>query len=144
MTHPIAKHEKLKQEQARITEELDKLEKEEAYQQAVAFKKDIDGVLKKHGKTDADLLELLGQPSANKANKAPRKHTGKTLPWKRYTNPHTDEEVVAKSLKKPKLQEWKDEYGAKEVQNWGVPISDEEAAKALPNEPSKEQKATVK
>ena len=101
------------------------------------FKADIDEVLKKHGKTEADLLAFFHQPSAKKANKPSPRQPKKTLPWKRYTNKHTSEEVVAKSLKKPKLQEWKQEYGADEVQSWGVEISDEEAAKALSEEPQK-------
>lgn len=143
MTNPIARHEKLKQEQARIAEELKKLEQEKAYQQAVQFKADIDEVLKKHGKTEADLLAFFHQPSAKKANKSSPSQPKKTLPWKRYTNPHTDEEVIAKSLKKPELQAWKKEYG-EEVQSWGVEISDEQAARALSNEPSKGQEATVK
>lgn len=136
MTNPIAQHKKLKQEQARIAEELEKLEQEKVYQQAVQFKADIDEVLRKHGKTEADLLVFFNQPSAKKANKSSPSQPKKTLPWKRYTNKHTDEEVIAKSLKKPELQAWKKEYG-EEVQSWGVEISDEEAAKALSEEPQK-------
>jgi len=143
MTNPIAEHENLKQKQARIAEELKKLEQEERYQQALAFKKDIHDVLEKHGKTEADLLAFFHQPSAKKANKPSPRQPKKTLPWKRYTNPHTDEEVVAKSLKKPKLQEWKEEHG-EQVRDWGIEISDEEAEKALSNEPPKGQEATVK
>lgn len=134
----------MKQEKARIDEGLEKLEQEKAYQQAVQFKADIDEVLRKHGKTKADLLVFFDQSSAKKANKPSRQNAARKLPWKRYTNKHTREEVVAKSLKKPKLQEWKQEYGADEVQSWGVEISDEEAAKGLSGEPPKGQEATVK
>lgn len=144
MTNPIAQHEKLKQEQKRIAQELKYLEQEERYQQALAFKKDIDDVLEKHGKTEADLLAFFHQPSAKKANKSSPRQPKKTLPWRRYTNKHTGEEVVAKSLKNPKLQEWKQEHGEKEVRDWGVVISDEEAAKDSPDEPSKGQEATAK
>ena len=70
MSDPITQHEQLKSEQERITRELEKLEQDEAYKKAVIFKTDIQDVLAKHGKTEAELLQLCPKEHAqNTASK---------------------------------------------------------------------------
>ena len=124
MTDPITQHEQLKSEQERITRELEKLEQDEAYKKAVIFKTDIQDVLAKHGKTEAELLQLFGHSAPKNTRKTPRQKGGKSQPLKRYTNIHTGDVVEARSLRKPKLQEWKEEYGEAEVKRWAVVIED--------------------
>ena len=124
MTDPITQYEQLQQEQARIAQQLKQLEQDDAYQKAVAFKQDIQDVLAKHGKTEAELLQLFGHSAPKNTRKTPRQKGGKSQPLKRYTNIHTGDVVEARSLRKPKLQEWKEEYGEAEVKRWAVVIED--------------------
>ncbi|TDX22946.1 hypothetical protein DFO67_12616 [Modicisalibacter xianhensis] len=124
MTDPIIKHEQLMQEKQRISQEIEKLEKDDEYQKALLFKNDIEEILKLHKKTKEDLLQLFSQPSATKASKTARRKAGRTFPLKRYTNPYTGEEIIARSLKKPELQRWKAEYNEAEVKSWAKVIED--------------------
>ena len=120
MTDPITQHEQLKREQQRIQAQLEQLEKDDAYQKAVAFKKDIEDVLEMHDKTADDLLQIFGKaatPTPGKASSG--KGKGKSLPMKRYTNPHTGDVEEAKSLKNPKLAAWIEKHGADTVRGWG-------------------------
>ena len=133
MTDPITKHDQLKREQQRIQAQLEQLEKDDAYQKAIAFKQDIENVLSKHDKTADDLLQIFGKaatPTPGKASSG--KGKGKSLPLKRYTNPHTGDVEEARSLRKPKLQEWKKEYGEDTVKSWAVVIDDKDALSKTP------------
>lgn len=133
MTDPITQHEELKREQQRIQAQLEQLEKDDAYQKAVAFKKDIEDVLEMHDKTADDLLQIFGKAATPNPGKAPSgKGKGKSLPLKRYTNPHTGDVEEARSLRKPKLQTWKKEYGEAEVKRWAVVIEDKDALSTTP------------
>lgn len=127
MTDPITQHEQLKREQERITRELEQLEQDEAYKKAVEFKQDIKDVLAKHGKTHDELLQLFGHAAPKNTRKTPRQKGSKSQPLKRYTNPHTEDVVEARSLRKPKLQKWKEEYGEAEVKSWAEVIEDKDA-----------------
>lgn len=132
MTDPITQYEQLQQEQARIAQQLKQLEQDDAYQQAVAFKQDIQDVLVKHGKSEAELLQLFGHSAPKSTRKTPRQKGGKSQPLKRYTNIHTGDVVEARSLRKPKLQEWKAEYGEAEVKSWAEVIEDKDAVSKTP------------
>jgi len=92
MTDPITQHEQLKREQQRIQAQLEQLEKDDAYQKAA---------------------------TANPGKASSGKGKGKSLPMKRYTNPHTGDVEEAKSLKNPKLAAWIEQYGADTVRGWG-------------------------
>lgn len=122
----------MQQEQKRIAQQLKQLEQDDAYQQAVAFKQDIQDVLAKHGKTEAELLQLFGHSAPKSTRKPPRQKGGKSQPLKRYTNPHTDKIIEARSLRKPELQEWKEKYGEAEVKSWAVVIEDKDALSKTP------------
>lgn len=125
MTDPITQHEQLKRQQQRIQEQLEQLEKDEAYQKAVAFKKDIEDVLEMHGKTTDELLRIFGKAAKQSPGKASSgKGKGTSLPLKRYTNPHTGTVVEARSLRKPELQAWKEEYGEETVKSWAENIDE--------------------
>jgi len=132
VTDPITQHEQLKRDQQRIADKIEQLEKDEAYQQAVAFKQDIETVLKKHGKSEAELLQLFGHSAPKSTRKTPRQKGGKSQPLKRYTNTHTGDVVEARSLRKPKLQEWKAEYGEDTVKSWAEVIEDKDAVSKTP------------
>lgn len=126
MTDPITQYEQLQQKHKRIAQQLKQLEQDDAYQKAVAFKNDIQDVLKKHGKNEDDLLQLFGHSASKNTRKTTRQKGGKSQPLKCYTNPYTHEIIEARSLRKPKLQDWKKEYGEAEVKSWAVVIEDTE------------------
>lgn len=127
MTDPLTQHEQLKREQQRIARELEKLEQDEGYRKAVAFKQDISDVLRKHDKTFTDLLEMFGKDVPSSSPRTSTRKPRRSQPLKRYTNPHTGDVVEAKSLRKPELQAWKKEYGEEEVKSWGKVIEDPQA-----------------
>ena len=132
MTDPITQYEQLQQQQKHIAQQLKQLEQDDAYQQAVAFKQDIQDVLAKHGKIEAELLQLFGHSAPKNTRKTPRQKGGKSQPLKRYTNRHTGDVVEARSLRKPELQEWKDKYGEAEVKSWAEVIEDKDAVSKTP------------
>lgn len=130
MTHPIKRHENLVQEQERIEKELKELEEGKAYQEATAFKDAIERVMEQHGKTEKDLLELYGESVAKKTSKPPKK-AKKPMPLKHYYNPHTKEEVEARSFKNAKLRKWAEKYGRETVESWEFdPKEEKKPAKA--------------
>lgn len=118
MTDPLTRHKQLMREMQRISDEVEKLEKDEAYQEAIKFKEDIDEVLKKHGKTEEDLLEMLAPPMSDEPRKKSSRKPKKSLPMKRYKNPHTQESLNVKTLKDPIIKPWIEKYGLDEVKGW--------------------------
>lgn len=130
MPNPIKRHENLVQEQDRIQKERKDLENSDSYQNAIAFKEAIEKVMTEHGKTEKDLLELYGDSVAKKTSKSPKK-AKKTMPLKCYRNPHTEEEVEARSFKNAKLKEWEEKYGRETVESWELdPKKEKQSAQA--------------
>lgn len=124
MTDPLTRHQQLMREMERISDEVEKLEKDEAYQEAIKFKEDIDEVLKKHGKTEEDLLEMLAPPMSDEPRKKSSRKPRKPLEKKCFTNPHTGKSIYAKTLKDPELKPWIEEHGPDEVKSWAKGIDD--------------------
>lgn len=146
MTNLIIQHEQLKKQQERIDKELAALEQNDAFKKDMACREAIEKALKDHGKETDDLPRLFPQtvPTEPKAKSTRTKKPPKTRrPLYRYTHPKTGDVVESRGLNNKKLQAWIKEHSLEEVKRWGVEISDEEAAKALPNEPSKGQEATA-
>ncbi|WNK21206.1 hypothetical protein P1P91_05900 [Halomonas piscis] len=142
MPNPIKRHENLVQEQERIQKERKDLENSDSYQNAIAFKEAIEKVMKQHGKTETDLLELYGDSDAKKTSKSPKK-AKKSLPLKHYRNPHTEEVVEARSFKNTMLKEWAKKYGRETVEGWEFdPKTEKKPAQASDDttEPSKPDK----
>lgn len=132
MTDPITQYEKLKREQQQIADQLHKLEQDEAFKKAMAFKKEIKDVLAKHDKSEDELLQLFGHAAPKNTRKTPRQKAGKSQPLKRYTNPHTGDVVDARSLRKPELQAWKEQYDEDTVKSWAVVIEDTPSSSKAP------------
>lgn len=124
MTDPITEHDQLMRKMERIAKDLEELEKTPSYQEAVKFKEDIDEVLKKHGKTNEDLLQLLAPPTSTESQKKSSRKPRKPLAKKCFTNPHTGKSIYAKTLKDPELKPWIEEHGPDEVKSWAKKIND--------------------
>ena len=126
MTDPITQHKQLKREQQRIQAQLEKLEKDDAYQKAVAFKKDIQEVLEMHSKSEEDLLQMLTSSTSTEPQKRSSRKPRKELPEKCFINPHTGESVYAKTLKDPNLKPWIEQYGPDMVKSWMKKVDDKD------------------
>ena len=104
----------LKRKQAqleKLQKEVEKLEKQE-----LAFASDLEKLLKKYGKTHADLARV-GGGSAAKSKAAPvRKRKRRKL--KVYVNPHTKEKVETRGGNHRILKAWKAEHGSDVVESW--------------------------
>ncbi|WP_017429367.1 DNA binding protein [Vreelandella jeotgali] len=119
MTHPIKRHEHLVQEQERIKKQLQELEKDKAYKDAIDFQKAIEEVLEMYDKSKDELLELFGDAPAKKTGRSSRK-AATPKPTRHYRNPHNGETVQAKSFRNATLREWVKQYSRETVEGWEV------------------------
>ncbi|MEE4300350.1 MAG: histone-like nucleoid-structuring protein, MvaT/MvaU family [Pseudomonadales bacterium] len=108
----------LKTKQAALAElqkEVEALEKSKEIQKELAFKEDLEKLLKKYGKTMNDIVRAAGGRSARAAGTG-RKRAKRKL--KIYLNPHTKEKVETRGGNHRILKAWKAEYGADKVESW--------------------------
>lgn len=135
MTSLIADHEKLKQEQDRINQQLAALEEDANFQRDKACKEAIQNVLEQHDKTPQALVSLFPEINATATQKkaSARKPPATKRPLIRYIHPDTNETVESRGLNKKELQAWSKEYGPEKVKSWGVHVNEEAASKDATN-----------
>lgn len=108
----------LKAKQAALAElqaEVDALAKSKEIQKELAFKEELEKLLKKYGKTMNDIVKAAGGKSTRAAGTG-RKRAKRKL--KIYLNPHTKEKVETRGGNHRILRAWKAEYGADKVESW--------------------------
>ncbi len=113
---------------AKLQRELDALQNSAAYKKEQAFKKAVEALLKRHGRSKADLIEILAGdvPLLKKASKVPSK-TAKKTPKKRkarklkvYKNPKTGEVIETRGGNHTTLKAWKAKYKMDNLEAWVV------------------------
>lgn len=127
MRNSISQHEKLKQEQERLSKQLEKLENDANFRKDVTCRNKIEEILKSYEKSVDDLWELFPGALPVKTNTEatpPKKPARKKRQLIRYTHPETSEQVDAKGLNNKKLQEWIQEHGVEAVKRWGAVLED--------------------
>lgn len=111
---------KKKQIMQQLSEELEKLETDEALKKELAFEKEIKELLEANGKSARDAFEILVaiDPSLRSDDTGGTQKTRAQRPLKTYTNPHTGEVVKTRGGNQKTLIAWRSEYGAEAVQSW--------------------------
>ncbi len=103
----------------KLSEELNKMEQDQALKHDLDFEEKIKGLMKEYDKSPKDVLQILGaiDPSVAGA-KADGTGTRAKRPLKTYKNPHTGEVVKTRGGNHKTLNEWRDKYGKEAVQSW--------------------------
>ncbi len=105
-----------------LKQEIEKLESSAAFKSDITFIKDVEKVLKKHGKQAADLVvafpELEGAKRVFKAKAAATTKTRKrkTSPLRVFKHSKTGATLKAKRTNNKTLQSWAKELGVKPEQ----------------------------
>ncbi len=109
-----------KQLMEKLSEELAKLEQDQALKSELEFENKVRELMDKHKKTPKDVLQILSamDPSiaAGKAETATGSRPKRQL--KTYKNPHTGEVVQTRGGNHKTLNEWRKKYGKEAVQSW--------------------------
>lgn len=101
--------------------ELEKLEQDERLKNEVAFKEQLEVLMKEFDKSAKDVLELLNPGSASTGmGSSASSGSRRKRKLKVYRNPYTGEELKTRGGNQKVLKTWKDEYGADTVESWLV------------------------
>ena len=104
----------------KLRAELENLEGSEALKADLAFKSELEELLKRHGKTAQEAVEVL-DPNYSAEDTQPQ--TGgpqqrKKRKLKVFENPHTKERVETRGGNQKTLKAWKEEFGEDTVNGW--------------------------
>ncbi|MBA6145860.1 MULTISPECIES: histone-like nucleoid-structuring protein, MvaT/MvaU family [Pseudomonas] len=115
----LAEFRQLEQKLAQQLAELEALKGSSELQKEIEFETKLRDLLAKYGYSLRDIINLL-DPQANRQSapaataKAPRR----ARQVKHYKNPHSGEVIETKGGNHRQLKEWKQQYGADEVESW--------------------------
>lgn len=109
---------KTQEELDRLQKELARLKRSKPVQKELAFQNELQALLKKHGKTTADLAKLLRAGGLKTEAASKRAPARKQRKLKVYLNPHTGEKIETRGGNHKGLKAWKEQYGAEEVERW--------------------------
>ena len=103
----------------KLSEELNKMEQDQALKSDLEFENKVKGLMDEYKKSPKDVLQILGaiDPSVAGA-KADTSGTRAKRPLKTYKNPHTGEVVKTRGGNHKTLNEWRQKYGKEAVQSW--------------------------
>lgn len=105
----------------KLTDELSKLEQDQALQKELKFKEAVKSLLNDFEKSPRELLDVLTTIDSSLATysdtQAEKRTTRKMVTYK---NPHTGEIVKTKGGNHKTLNQWRDEFGKDEVAGWKV------------------------
>jgi len=109
-----------KQLMEQLSEELEKLEQDQALKSELAFENDVRDLMKKYDKAPKDVLQILAaiDPSIAGAKADGATGTRAKRPMKTYKNPHTGEVVKTRGGNHKTLNEWRQKWGKDAVQSW--------------------------
>ena len=100
---------------AELQKEVEALASSKDIQKELAFKEELNTLLKKYGKTIEDIVPASGSKAPRAAGTG-RKRAKRKL--KIYLNPHTNETIETRGGNHRILKAWKAEYGGDTVEGW--------------------------
>ncbi len=117
----------LEQQLMQIERELKSIEKSAAFKKETAIIRSLNNLMKKHGWSKADLINLL--QSENKLSLKQRRKTSpkakrKTRALKIYKNPHNGQIVETRGGNHKILKAWKAEYSLDTIDAWLIDTKD--------------------
>lgn len=113
-----------------LSEELNKLEEDQALKSELAFKDDVKSLMDEHGRTPADVIEIMlaidpdsaanvpEKQVAPNGKRAPASRTPKTRKMLIFKNPNTGEVVETRGANHKTLNDWRLQYGRETVKEW--------------------------
>lgn len=109
-----------KQLMEKLSEELAKLEQDQALKGELEFENKVRELMKKYEKSPKDVLQILGAIDPSIAGAKAETSTGSRAkrPMKTYKNPHTGEVVQTRGGNHKVLNEWRKKHGKETVQGW--------------------------
>lgn len=109
-----------KQLMEKLSEELAKLEQDQALKGELEFETRVRELMEKHNKSPKDVLQILGAMDPSIAGGKADSGTGSRpkRPLKTYKNPNTGEVVQTRGGNHKVLNEWRKKYGKEKVQSW--------------------------
>jgi len=109
-----------KQLMEKLSEELEKLQQDEALKSELEFENAVRELMDKHDKTPKDVLRILSTMDSSIASGKEEAATGNRpkRQLKTYRNPHTGEVVQTRGGNHKTLNEWRKKYGKEAVQSW--------------------------
>lgn len=121
----LADYARLEQELKALQERLQSFQTDENFQKELEFKDKLEQLLEEFDKKPQDVIEVLDpdgslQSSASTSKAKPQNQTGtrRKRKLKVYKNPHTGNVIETRGGNHKELKEWKEEYGADEVESW--------------------------
>ncbi|MDI9245008.1 histone-like nucleoid-structuring protein, MvaT/MvaU family [Marinobacter sp. CHS3-4] len=109
-----------KQLMEKLSEELAKLEQDQALKGELEFENKVRDLMKEYKKSPKDVLQILSaiDPTITGAKAAASTGTRAKRPMKTYKNPHTGEVVQTRGGNHKTLNEWRKKHGKEAVQSW--------------------------
>ena len=109
-----------KQLMEKLSEELAKLEQDQALKSELEFENKVRDLMKKYDKSPKDVLQILGaiDPSISGAKADTASGSRPKPPMKTYKNPNTGEVVKTRGGNHKVLNEWRQKHGKETVQSW--------------------------
>jgi len=103
-----------------LSEELQKLEQDQALKRELEFEDKIRELMESHNKTARDVLQVLTVLDPSLAGSAAETSPARRAkrPMKSYKNPHTGEVVRTRGGNHKTLNLWREQYGKEAVQSW--------------------------
>src|SRR5690554_4815479 len=103
----------------KLSEELDKMEQDQALQKALEFEDKLKALMNEYNKAPKDVLQILTaiDPSVG-GGRVETTGARARRPLKTYTNPHTGEVVKTRGGNHKTLNQWREKYGKEAVQSW--------------------------
>ena len=98
-----------------LQKELEALKTDDRLVTELEFQDKVLALMAEYGKTERDVINLLAPESA--ANKATNSGKSKRR-LKRYTNPHTNEEIETRGGNNKTVRNWKEAYPNDDVDSW--------------------------
>ena len=109
-----------KQLMEKLSEELAKLEQDQALKGELEFENKVRDLMKQYKKTPKDVLQILSaiDPTISGGKATSGTGTRAKRPMKTYKNPNTGEVVQTRGGNHKTLNEWRKKHGKETVQSW--------------------------
>lgn len=106
-----------------MQDRLDSLKGDERLQKELKFEESLRGLLAEHGKSLRDVVAILDPNASSRPVRKEKDNSAsngqrRARKLKTYTNPHNGEVIETKGGNHKVLKEWKNQYGADEVEGW--------------------------
>lgn len=116
----LAEYRKLEQTLAAQLAQLEQMKSDDALKREIEFEQKLRSLLEKYGVGLREVISIL-DPQAGQTARSPKtseKLTRKARVVKIYKNPHNGETIETKGGNHRLLKEWKQKYGAEQVESW--------------------------